>query len=134
VYVIVDGGYHKWRATISASRHGQGLHYTEWREKLESVRKDIECGAFVIIPLVVGSGSGQLFVYWQCTHTHSRAWPFNTALPCTCPGVGSEFISEDAAVKGYKGGWWWCSGHCSRRRSLCVVCAWPWCQGRCLRP
>jgi hypothetical protein len=59
VYVIVDGGYHKWRATISASRHGQGLHYTEWREKLESVRKDIECGAFVIIPLVVGSGAGR---------------------------------------------------------------------------
>jgi len=49
VYLIVDGGYHKWRATISASRHGQGLHFTEWRERLESVRKDIECGTFLTI-------------------------------------------------------------------------------------
>lgn len=44
VYVIVDGGYHKWKATISASRHGDGIDYTAWRKGLESVRKDIECG------------------------------------------------------------------------------------------
>ena len=43
VYLIVDG------ATISASRHGQGLHFTEWQERLESVRKDIECGVFVTL-------------------------------------------------------------------------------------
>jgi len=43
VYVIVDGGYHKWKATMSASRHGSGESFTQWREQLESVRKDIEC-------------------------------------------------------------------------------------------
>jgi hypothetical protein len=44
VYVIVDGGYHKWKATISASRHGDGYDFNAWRKGLESVRKDIECG------------------------------------------------------------------------------------------
>ena len=44
VYVIVDGGYHKWKATISASRHGDGQDFNAWRKGLESVRKDIECG------------------------------------------------------------------------------------------
>jgi hypothetical protein len=43
VYVIVDGGYHKLKATMSASRHGSGESFTQWREQLESVRKDIEC-------------------------------------------------------------------------------------------
>ena len=43
VYVIVDGGYHKWKATMSASRHVGGPDFTQWREQLESVRKDVEC-------------------------------------------------------------------------------------------
>ena len=51
-YAIVDGGYHEWLATMSASLYGQGIEYTEWLERLESVGKDIECGAFAMFALV----------------------------------------------------------------------------------
>lgn len=43
VYAIVDGGYHRWCTTMSAFRHISNKPYAEWREKMESVRKDIEC-------------------------------------------------------------------------------------------
>jgi hypothetical protein len=41
-YVLVDGGYHRWRHTISASRLNVDPDFMQWRAKLESVRKDIE--------------------------------------------------------------------------------------------
>jgi hypothetical protein len=41
-YVLVDGGYHRWRHTISASRLNVDPDFIAWRKRLESVRKDIE--------------------------------------------------------------------------------------------
>jgi hypothetical protein len=41
-YLLVDGGYHRWRHTISASRHNVDPDFVAWRKRLESVRKDIE--------------------------------------------------------------------------------------------
>ena len=42
-YAIVDGGYHKWRHLMSASRLISDPDFVAWRQRLESVRKDIEC-------------------------------------------------------------------------------------------
>jgi hypothetical protein len=42
-YVIVDGGYHQWEATQAASRLCTDPGYPEWRKRMESVRKDVEC-------------------------------------------------------------------------------------------
>jgi hypothetical protein len=42
-YVIVDGGYHQWEATQAASRLCTDPGYAEWRKRMESVRKDVEC-------------------------------------------------------------------------------------------
>ena len=47
-YAIVDGGYHRWPHLMSASRLITEPHFVEWRSRLESVRKDIEC-AFGIL-------------------------------------------------------------------------------------
>jgi hypothetical protein len=41
-YLLVDGGYHKWRHTITASRLNVDPDFILWRKRLESVRKDIE--------------------------------------------------------------------------------------------
>ncbi len=43
VFVIVDGGYHRWKATMSASKLVSDPNFLAWRERMESVRKDIEC-------------------------------------------------------------------------------------------
>ena len=42
VYVIVDGGYHRWKATMSASKLITDENFAAWRRRMESVRKDIE--------------------------------------------------------------------------------------------
>ena len=42
-YVIVDGGYHKWRHLMSASSNISTAPFKAFRKKLESVRKDVEC-------------------------------------------------------------------------------------------
>lgn len=41
-YAICDGGYHKWRHMMSASRLISDPDFIIWRKRLESVRKDIE--------------------------------------------------------------------------------------------
>jgi hypothetical protein len=41
-YVLVDGGYHRWCHTMSASRLNVNPDFIAWRKRLESVRKDIE--------------------------------------------------------------------------------------------
>lgn len=41
-YIIVDGGYHKWRCTMTGSRDISDHWFCEWRTRMESVRKDIE--------------------------------------------------------------------------------------------
>jgi hypothetical protein len=41
-YIIVDGGYHKWKCTMSASKHNTDNDFKRWRARMESVRKDIE--------------------------------------------------------------------------------------------
>ena len=40
---FLDGGYHRWAATMSATRHNPNPEFIAWREQMESVRKDIEC-------------------------------------------------------------------------------------------
>ena len=42
-YVINDGGYHKWRVTIAGFSHTSEAWEARWTERLESVRKDVEC-------------------------------------------------------------------------------------------
>ena len=42
-WLIVDPGYHQWEATQAASKVTTASDYAEWRARMESVRKDIEC-------------------------------------------------------------------------------------------
>ena len=42
-YLIVDGGYHKWEILQCGLKSSSDPDYAEWRKKMESVRKDIEC-------------------------------------------------------------------------------------------
>ena len=42
-YMITDGGYLPWEATQAADRLITRAGYVEWRKRMESVRKDIEC-------------------------------------------------------------------------------------------
>jgi hypothetical protein len=53
------------------------------------------------------------------TSVGARIWALAQSLPA--PAFNSQ------------GTWSWCSGRCSRRRSLCVAVTWSWCPGRCLR-
>ena len=41
-YVIVDGGYHRWRHLMSASKNNSTPEHRDFRKRLESLRKDIE--------------------------------------------------------------------------------------------
>ena len=42
-YLIVDGGYLRWLVLMCGLRDNSDPDYVEWRRKMESVRKDIEC-------------------------------------------------------------------------------------------
>ena len=42
IYCFVDGGYHRWAITMTASRLIVEENFVLWRERMESVRKDIE--------------------------------------------------------------------------------------------
>jgi len=42
-YLIVDGGYLRWKCLQCGLRTSSDDDYVEWRMKLESIRKDIEC-------------------------------------------------------------------------------------------
>jgi Plant transposon protein len=43
VYLLVDGGYHKWRIMQCPLKHSVVEEETRWSEFAESVRKDVEC-------------------------------------------------------------------------------------------
>ena len=43
IYIIVDGGYLKWEVLQCGLKSSSENNYNEWRKRLESVRKDIEC-------------------------------------------------------------------------------------------
>jgi hypothetical protein len=43
VFLLCDGGYHKWAQLICPLKHTSRLGHTLWSCQLESVRKDIEC-------------------------------------------------------------------------------------------
>ena len=43
LYAIVDGGYHAWRCLQAPLKHAAGDDAARWSERLESVRKSVEC-------------------------------------------------------------------------------------------
>ena len=43
LYLLVDGGYHKWRIMQCPLKHTNDEDKTRWSEFAESVRKDVEC-------------------------------------------------------------------------------------------
>lgn len=43
VYLLVDGGYHKWRIMQCPIKHTPEVDQIRWSEFAESVRKDVEC-------------------------------------------------------------------------------------------
>ena len=43
VFLLCDGGYHKWAQLICPLKHTSRLSHSLWSCQLESVRKDIEC-------------------------------------------------------------------------------------------
>jgi Plant transposon protein len=43
VYLLVDGGYRKWRIMICSLKHTVEEDKARWSEFAESVRKDVEC-------------------------------------------------------------------------------------------
>ena len=44
VYAIVDNGFHQWRCLQAPLKHACGTEAALWSKRLESVRKDSECG------------------------------------------------------------------------------------------
>lgn len=42
-YLIVDGGYLRWKCLQCGLKHSSDEDYVLWRRRMESVRKDIEC-------------------------------------------------------------------------------------------
>jgi len=43
LYLICDGGYHFWRELICPWKHSSVEPVYKWSQRLESVRKDVEC-------------------------------------------------------------------------------------------
>ena len=43
LYIIVDGGYLKWEVLQCGLKTSSEPGYSDWRTRMESVRKDIEC-------------------------------------------------------------------------------------------
>lgn len=43
VYLLVDGGYHKWRIMQCPIKHTPEVDQVRWSEFAESIRKDVEC-------------------------------------------------------------------------------------------
>ena len=43
LYLLVDGGYHKWRIMQCPLKHTNEADRTRWSEFAESIRKDVEC-------------------------------------------------------------------------------------------
>jgi hypothetical protein len=43
VYLLVDGGYHKWRIMQCPIKHTTDIDQIRWSEFAESIRKDVEC-------------------------------------------------------------------------------------------
>jgi hypothetical protein len=43
MYLIVDGGYHKWRCLQCPLKHSAIHREMLWSKWLETVRKDVEC-------------------------------------------------------------------------------------------
>ena len=43
VYLLVDGGYHKWRIMQCPIKHTAEMDEIRWSEFAESIRKDVEC-------------------------------------------------------------------------------------------
>ena len=43
LYLLVDGGYHKWRIMQCPFKFSLDDKATRWSEQAESVRKDVEC-------------------------------------------------------------------------------------------
>ena len=43
VYLLVDGGYHKWRIMQCPIKHTPDIDEIRWSEFAESIRKDVEC-------------------------------------------------------------------------------------------
>ena len=43
VYLLVDGGYHKWRIMQCPIKHTTEVDKIRWSEFAESIRKDVEC-------------------------------------------------------------------------------------------
>ena len=42
-YLVVDGGYLRWKCLQCGLRSSSSADYAEWRKRLESIRKDVEC-------------------------------------------------------------------------------------------
>ncbi|CAM9530440.1 unnamed protein product [Discosporangium mesarthrocarpum] len=42
-YLIVDGGYHKWKCLLLPHKASRTKDQLMWSKRLESVRKDVEC-------------------------------------------------------------------------------------------
>ena len=43
VYLIVDGGYLRWKCLQCGLKHSSDEDYVLWRQRMESLRKDIQC-------------------------------------------------------------------------------------------
>jgi Plant transposon protein len=48
VYLLVDGGYHKWRIMICPLKHTVEEDKARWSEFAESIRKDVECSFSIL--------------------------------------------------------------------------------------
>jgi hypothetical protein len=43
LYVLCDGGYHKWRIMQCPNKYATAEFEAKWTKRIESVRKDVEC-------------------------------------------------------------------------------------------
>mmetsp|Transcript_25676 Transcript_25676/g.24534 ORF Transcript_25676/g.24534 Transcript_25676/m.24534 type:complete len:218 (+) Transcript_25676:1104-1757(+) len=106
VYVITDGGYHRWVSTMSATRHNPNHDFVEWRKKMESVRKDIECmfgvlkGRFRILktPILFHKKDDVDNMFFTCLGLHNmlHAWDGRNEWECGVKWGGKDGAFDDA--------------------------------------
>ena len=85
VYLISDGGYHRWPINMFAPHHSSDRKVLQWAKKMESVRKDVECTFGIMkqrfrelkLPSEFKKSYTVSLVFKTCCHLHNRLLRFD---------------------------------------------------------
>ena len=93
VWIVCDGGYHEWRATICAMKIPPNEAASRWARTMGSVRKDIECVFGILkrrfrilrLPMLYGDDEKMDNVFRVCCMLHNQLLDFDGL-----EGIGQE--------------------------------------------